>query len=240
MQRRAAAAYVAIFVLLAVGSYAVIATAEAPAIQLRNPDYELQANESFRLGGTEYTLDSIERAESGGGHGAAATVTTEGTLVWTESVQGTLELSNNSTVRRGNANWTVVIPQASNPSRFRLVEAGAADPRTRTVREGDSWNDTATVANVTADAATVTYPTTAQRSETLAEGANVTLGGTQFTAHFPDAETLQLTRNYERYAGEVAKIDRFERRIVGLWAVSIMSGLAAVVMVGMAYLPRRR
>jgi hypothetical protein len=59
MQRRAAAAYVAILVVIAAGTFAASATASEPAISI-DADHELTKGQSVSLGGTTYTVASLD------------------------------------------------------------------------------------------------------------------------------------------------------------------------------------
>lgn len=275
MQRRAAAVYVAFFVILSAGSYAVIATAGSPHIELSNPDHSLSEGDTFTISGTEYELDAIEKSTSGGGgHGGGGSTTTEATIKWSEQVEQSKELKNGSVIAFDGMNWTVVIPNESDPSELRLVENHTlteptvnqngttyvvvddgenktlvprdeyvrqryGEPETREFSEGDAWNDTRTLSNVTAARGLLTWQATEEMQSTVAEGGNVTLGDTQLTAHFPSSSTLELTSNYEDYSEDAHAIDEFHQRINGLWGVSILSGLAAVLLLSMAYLPHR-
>lgn len=72
----------------------------------------------------------------------------------------------------------------------------------------------------------------------LSEGANVTLGGTAYTAHF-EGDTLQLTADQEAYMDEVREIESHEELTHSLFGVSILSGLAAALMMAAAFMPVR-
>jgi len=76
----------------------------------------------------------------------------------------------------------------------------------------------------------------------LSEGGNVTLAnGETYFAHFPDETTVQVTNadQYGVYTAALADQDYFKERMNGFWGISILSGMAAVLMLGMAYLPVR-
>lgn len=149
MQRRAAAAYVAIFLVITVGSYGAVATASPPPIDVQ-AEYEFQQGSSQTIDGTTYTAAELD--------GTAA----EATLEWAD----------------GN------------------------------------------------------------ESAGLEEGANVTLGDTTYTAHF-EGDTLQLTDDQEAYMDEVRAVDAHEELMGNLFSVSVLSALAAALMVGAAFMPRR-
>jgi hypothetical protein len=130
MQRRAAAIYVAFFLVLGAASYSLIATAQAPTVSFENPDYALEEGDSFTIDGQQYTATTVqtEVEESGGGGGHSGPVTTEiihsATITWTnESALYTQTWDNGSTVTYDDEEWVVVVPNASDPSSFTLRES---------------------------------------------------------------------------------------------------------------------
>jgi hypothetical protein len=124
MQRRAAAVYVAFFLLLGVASYSVIATATAPTIGFENPDHRLSEGDRLSVDDRRYTVSSISAETSGGGgHGGAASVTRSGELAWTnDSARYTRTWEHNATVTRQGEEYRVLVEDADDPARFRLVE----------------------------------------------------------------------------------------------------------------------
>ncbi len=292
MQRRAAALYVALFVVVSVASYSLIATAEEPGIEFQNPEYTLSENDTLTVGGNEYTVSSIEASSSsgggggghGGGGGGGGGVERTGTIEWTnQSAQFSETWANNSTVTLDGTNYTVLIPNTSNPSSFtlqneinkqqilqndsqaddqtitrngseyvviedqngtRLVPADEyfPEPTNRTINEGQTLDyngNQTTVANVTSQSATLRW--TAPRTNTIdvSDNANVTLGDTTYLAHFRDNSTLVLTQDFASYQEQSAEIDRYHTYLEGLWGVSIVAAVTAVLLAGMAYLPSR-
>jgi hypothetical protein len=126
MQRRAVAVYVAFFLIIAAASYTLLATAEEPTITLEDPEYELTENETFTVGGQQYTVTTIEETteEQGGGHGGSATEVTvvTGTIEWTEqNVQMSETWANESTVEIDGTEWTVLF-EGENATSFTLQE----------------------------------------------------------------------------------------------------------------------
>jgi hypothetical protein len=125
MQRRAAAIYVAFFIVLGAASYSVIATATAPTIGFENPDHRLSQGDQFSVENQQYTVSTIsaEMSGGGGGHGGAATVTRSGQLSWTnESARYTETWDHNSTVTYQDEDYRVLVGEGDDPSSFRLVE----------------------------------------------------------------------------------------------------------------------
>ncbi|WP_101294011.1 hypothetical protein [Halegenticoccus soli] len=131
MQRRAAAIYAVLFLVIGAASYSLIATAQEPEISFENPDYRLSQNESFTVEGQQqqYTVSSIEASmeSSGGGHGGGGgELTRSGEITWTiQSAEYNATWENNSTVtlnNQTNESYRVLIPNQSNPNSFTLQE----------------------------------------------------------------------------------------------------------------------
>lgn len=122
MQRRAAAIYFVFFLVLGASSYAVIAVAERPAIDL---DAQRHAQgDTFRVGGQQYTVEKIETVGGeGGGHGGGGGGRLQATIAWTNSsARFTATLANDSTVSLRNGTYRVQIPNTTDPARFTLRE----------------------------------------------------------------------------------------------------------------------
>jgi hypothetical protein len=129
MQRRAAAIYVAFFLVVGAASYSLIATAQEPTVGFENPDYSLEQGDTFSIDGQQYTATEVvteEEESGGGGHGGGGgvTVTHSATFAWTnESALYTETWDNNSTVTFDGEEWTVVVPNESDPSSATLRES---------------------------------------------------------------------------------------------------------------------
>lgn len=112
----------------------------------------------------------------------------------------------------------------------------------RTFAEGETvryqGNDT-TVASVTNETVVLAWTAPRTNQLSLAEGDTTTAGGTEYVAHFPDNRTLVLTSDVSAYEDAVATVETYHERINGFWGVSIISGLASVLLIGLAYLPSR-
>ena len=266
MQRRAAAIYVALFVLIGAASYSLIATAQQPTVEFDDPTYELSQGDQLDVGGQTYTVAGVSE--------------TGGELQYTdESAEYTVTWENDSTQTVDNEEWRVVIegeePTAvrlreeinetailrndadaseetveQNGTRYvvlnnsRLVPAAEyfPDPETRTYAEGDTLayqGNTTTVDSVTTDAAELTW--TAPRTEAIEveHEANVTIGEQTYFAYVADGSTIQLIDDYSSYQQQTTAIEQFQTYENGLWGVSIVSLLTAVFMIGFAYLPSR-
>ncbi|WP_277554620.1 hypothetical protein [Halobaculum limi] len=290
MQRRAAAIYVAFFLVVGAASFSLIATASAPQLSFENPEHELGQGDSFTLNGQEYTVSGISaemEGGDGGGHGGGgqAHLVRSGTIEFTnESARYTVEWANGSTVTYEGTDWAVTTDNASssvtlvesidraailqndtdvenetttvdgteyvveragdNGSRNLIpVDEYFPEPDTREYEVGDEVdnieNNTATVDSVTPEAATLTYTAPRTNEISVADKAQVTVGSTQYFAYFPDNSTMVLSTNfetYEQYQDETAMQTRMTN---GLWGITILSGVSAVFLIGLAYLPSR-
>lgn len=93
----------------------------------------------------------------------------------------------------------------------------------------------------------VTLSWTAPRTETvdLAQEQNATLNDQRFFTFFPQAEPddtnpeVLLTSDTSDYRERVAEAERHHERTNGLWGITLVSGFAAVLLVGLAFLPRK-
>lgn len=89
MQRRAAAVYFAIFVLLGAGAYAFMQVGMSqPEVEFDAPVYA--EGDQFSADGVTFTVASIEATEEGGDHGSAETVH-EGNVTWFNETAGQQE-----------------------------------------------------------------------------------------------------------------------------------------------------
>lgn len=265
MQRRAAASFAAFFLVLALGSYGMIATASAPPVSVDNPDHRLGDGGQVTVDGRTYTASVSE--------GRA-------TLAWTnESATHTAEWQNGSDVTLQGTNFSVTTRAQASPTQVQLTEVQSlgpnvttttvndteyvvlddgenrtlvpkarylrgtqGEPETRSIAQGDAVDyrgNQTTLASVTNESATLQW--TAPREETVdaAEGDVVELEGNEFVAHFPDPGTLVLDGDVQAYQHQLEVQSTYHERINGLWGVSILSGLAVVLLLGMAYLPSR-
>jgi hypothetical protein len=267
MQRRAAAIYVALFIVIGAASYSLIATAQTPTVEFENPEYELAQGDQFQVGEQTYTVSSVSDGS--------------GELQYTEeSAEYTVTWENDSTQTVDGDEWRVLVGDGDDPTEFTLreeinetailqddpaaseetveqngtryvvlngselvaAEEYFPEPETQSYAEGETIQyegNTTTVDSVTTDAVELTW--TAPRTNTVSVGdeANVTLSDQTYLAHFPDESTMQLTQDFESYNSQVADIDRFQTHVNGLWGISIVSFLTAVFMIGFAYLPSR-
>lgn len=143
----------------------------------------------------------------------------------------------NQTVTRDDGNEYVVF--TANGSTQLLSEYLPA-PDTAAFGEGDTVTysrSEATITNISASG--VSFEWTAPRENTaeLEEGNNVTLSGQQHVVHFPDHEHVVVSPDVAEYQQTVREQDAFKDRQNGFWGVTILSGIAGFMIVGMAFLP---
>lgn len=148
--------------------------------------------------------------------------------------------ANNETYTDDNGDEYVVV-QGEDGEELVPVEE-YFDTEERTYEEGDqlTYNgQQVTVETVTADAATVTWTASRENTASLTHLENVTLGDQTYLVYFPNNDTVYLTQQFDAYDRQTERIDQHHRHVNGLWGVNILSGLAAFLMLGLAYLPSR-
>jgi hypothetical protein len=122
------------------------------------------------------------------------------------------------------------------------------EPNVEEYSEGDEFDfrgNQTTVENVTAEEVTLTWTGEREGEVELEEGVNVTLaGGEDYFAHFKghgeEVESVVVSsaaENYGAYQADLDRQDYFDERVNGLWGVVILSGVAAMLIVGLAYMP---
>jgi hypothetical protein len=66
----------------------------------------------------------------------------------------------------------------------------------------------------------------------------ISLGGTEYGAYYPNNNTVALM-NSGVYHREVSSLMSLTERFQGMWAVIVLSSLAAILVLGLSYLPVR-
>jgi len=150
----------------------------------------------------------------------------------------------NSLATRNDTNYVVYRQNDS----IQPLEAWLPEPETLTYATGEQYvyaaeggPQTTTIANISDSGAMLEWTAPRQRTVELGEGGNVTLSGDRYFSHFPDHDTVQIVSidQYSQYQGTLADQTYFQERKNGLWGISILGGIAAVLLLGMAYLPIR-
>ncbi|MFW6382664.1 MAG: hypothetical protein ACOCZD_01340 [Haloferacaceae archaeon] len=120
MQRRTVAIYVAFFLLVGIASYGLIATADAPEVQLEDPDFALAEGDEFEVGGQVYNATDVTRNEEEDEMGETE-VSYEATVEWTvEDVEQSESWENGTEIAYDDAEYEVVAEE--NASDFLLRE----------------------------------------------------------------------------------------------------------------------
>jgi len=148
--------------------------------------------------------------------------------------------ADNETVERDDGEYVVVTEDGE--STLVPAEEYFPAPEERSYAAGDSLEyggNTVTVDEVTADQAVLVWETTETESIEVTQHATVTIGETDFVAHFPDASTMQLSSDMEEYESQVAQIDQFQQYNSGLTRVLVLAFLSSLLLLGAAFIPSR-
>lgn len=265
MQRRAAAVSVAFFLVISAGSYAFIGVAQEPAISIENPDHTVQSNQTLTVGGTTYTFGEIGDGSATAtwtNQSARYTATLEnGSVVEYRGTNYTVHpasgedpshfrLVENQTVDRPttthNGTTYVIVEDESGSRTLVPRDEYLPPPQEHTFAEGDDFDyqgNTTTVVDVTRSGVTLEWFAPRTNEIIVREGGNQTLGDTPYLAHFVRTDSgdyeLQFTDRYQEYENDVTAQDYYKERINGLWAVSILSALAAIFILMLSFLPPR-
>mgnify|MGYP000580873401 CR=1 FL=1 len=123
------------------------------------------------------------------------------------------------------------------------LETYLPEPDTATFPEGSTLSyegAQVTIGNITAGTVPLTWTGERTNTITFSEGANVSLNGGSYFAHFPDSSSVKILPHgeaYESYQQQLGEIDYYQERMLGLWGVTILSLIAAILLLGLAYLP---
>lgn len=206
-------------------------------------DQDNVASESISDGST-LTLNGLEWTVSTANESDVSEATLTGSHNVTAALQADDRLENETVTVDGEEH--VVYKE---DGRIQPVTEYLGPNPTQTVSTGDAISyevdgETidATVADVTADGITLEYDDPVDREAELAEGANVTLQGEDYFAHFPadhEVQILQTSQRYGTYQAQLDVISDWEQRRAGLWGITILSLLAVVIMLPSAYMPDR-
>jgi len=116
---------------------------------------------------------------------------------------------------------------------------------TATFEEGETihyaGNET-TIHAVTPDGVTLAWDGVRTETVRFSEGANVTLADQPYFTHFSGSSQVQILPRgdaYETYQQQLADQEYFTERQNGLWGVTLLSGLAAAMLLAIAFLPRK-
>lgn len=268
MQRRAAALYVAMFLVIAAGAIAIVSVAEAPDPAMDEYDYQVPVDSSFELDGTTYTVTRIDAFSA--------------SIAWTAPSQSqSTTWLNESEVGHDGSTYRVEIPPDSEPDGFTLQELfpnhdqntteidgetyvmledddgirlipeeeyllDTFGPRERIeLTTGDSlyWDDidaTVAIEGITQRNVEVSWVGPANRSRTFTEGVPNTLDGREYVANLVGTDYVQLTSDVDAYEDHAERLATYDERHRGFWGVGVMGIIGAVLIGGLSFLPRRR
>ncbi|TKX53247.1 MULTISPECIES: hypothetical protein [Halorubrum] len=201
-------------------------------------EYTAEMSETWANGSTVAVGDRNWRVEIPGGNA------TEFTLVEVLDRQAILEADDaaeNQTVTLDDGEY-VAVTDGSGERTLVPVDEYFREPEERSYATGETLEyngQTVTVDEVTADGAVLVWQATQTETIDVAQESVVTLGDTDYIAHFPDASTLRMSTDIEAYEAQVAEMDRFNQYNSGLSRVLVLSLLSSVLLAGMAFIPSR-
>ena len=169
---------------------------------------------------------------------------TEFTLIEVLDRQAILEADDaaeNETVTLEDGEYVAVTDENGDRTLVPVDEYFPA-PEERSYATGETLEydgQTVTIDDVTADGAVLVWETTETETVELAQESTVTIGDTEYVAHFPDASTLRMSTDVEAYEAQVTEIERFNQYNSGLSRVLVLSVLSSIMLAGMAFIPSR-
>jgi hypothetical protein len=283
MQRRAAAAYIAFFLVIAAGSYAFIATADAPEVAISGDDVQtIGEGDTVTVDDRTYTVSEVSATvEEGGGHGSGGGLKYTIRFQWTnDSAKYTDEWTSNSTIEFNNQTRRVLTVNGSDRVRLRwepgdrlrpawdngtlfvdsdlerngrqdvTLESYIANSSNASIQdvvyfESDSFmrdGNQTTIANVSNSTVVLEWTAPRTNTQSTSNNQNISLNGEPYVVNFEDNSTVRLGQGedaQQRLRTAIQKNDRFHDRINGVWGVVIGSGSTVVLLIGLAFLPRK-
>jgi|GEM_PF-1379711 hypothetical protein len=281
MQRRHAALYAALLLILAAGSYATIGTVESPVITISNPDY------SYDVGGEILLNDRIYKVTSLMGNFAelewidvSATKkeqwdlndaiqidisnepiefivssisidppTPTFHLTEVRSLEGvpTVQVGSETYVVLNESNSNGIYPIGSaqdNPvlipkEDYLMSKFGPQISNEFTIGSVIQYNsNSVSVIDISEQEVTVSWSYPKSNTMAISEGDILESNETNYIAHFKN-NLLHLSSDISGYEKQAMVIKKFNERLNGLWGVSILGSIGAIILISMAYLPSR-
>lgn len=99
---------------------------------------------------------------------------------------------------------------------------------------------TATVGDITSAGVEISWIGPAEQSVMLQRNAINNLGGVDYGTIFVGEESFQLTTDIGAFEAHLDAHEVWEERYLGFWGIGVLGVLAAVLIGGLSYLPRRR
>ena len=201
-------------------------------------EFTAQTSETWANGSTVSVDDREWRVEIPGENA------TEFTLVEVLDRQAILEADDaaeNETVTLDDGEYVAVTDESGERTLVPVDEYFPA-PEERSHATGETLQydgQTVTVDDVTAGGAVLVWETTETETVEVAQESTVTLGDTDYVAHFPDASTLRMSTDIEAYEAQLSEIERFNQYSSGLSRVFVLSVLSSIMIAGLAFIPSR-
>lgn len=201
-------------------------------------EFTAETSETWANGSTVTVEDREWRVEIAGEN------VTEFTLVEVLDRQAILEADDaaeNETVTLDDGEYVAETDENGDRTLVPVDEYFPA-PEERSYATGETLQydgQTVTVDDVTAGGAVLVWETTQTETIEVSQHSMVTLGDTQYVAHFSDASTLQMSSDIEAYEAQVTEIERFNQYNSGLSRVFVLSVLSSIMLTGLAFIPSR-
>lgn len=158
-----------------------------------------------------------------------------------EAILAEDDSADNETVERDGEEF-VVVTDEEGESRLVAADEYFPAPEERTYEVGEEFayaDNTVTVDSVTPDEVVIGWMGPQTTTIDVAQESTVTIGESEFIAHFPNESTLTLSTDIDAYEAQLAGIDRFDQKNDGLWRVLIISVLTSLILVAVAFMPSR-
>lgn len=149
--------------------------------------------------------------------------------------------ADNETIERDGEEY-VVVEDGEGETQLVPADEYFPTPEERSYAVDDEFeyaDRTVTVDAVSADAATLVWTGTETVSTEVEQNTRVTIGDTEYIAHFPDDSSFVLSTDAESFEAQLAEIERHETNSDGLWRVMIISLLSSGLFLAMAFMPSR-
>jgi len=201
-------------------------------------EFTAENSETWANGSTVSVDDREWRVEVAGENA------TEFTLVEVldrQAILGADDAAENETVTLDDGEYVAVTGDSGERTLVPVEEYFPA-PEQQSYAAGETLEyggQTVKVDGVTADGAVLVWETTETESVEVGQHSVVTLGGTDYVAHFEDTSTLQMSSDIEAYEAQVSEIDQFNQYNSGLSRVFVLAVLSSVMLTGMAFIPSR-
>lgn len=267
MQRRAAGVYIVIFLVISAGAYSLVGIAKEPTVSVKNPDQTLsQQGQKFTVDGRQYNVTSLSggsakvvwsqksatySAELANNSTIKQDNTSFQVLIPNKSkpkkatLREVQNLTNNTqTVNQGGETYVVTNGSDGNKSLVPVDEYKRqkfGEPETKTLRVGGSFqysNNSTTVKNISAEAVMLEWTAPKTTETSIESDSQVDLGpkNKTFVAQSQGKKVL-LSSDLKSYNEQKQAVSHFHERIAGLWGVSILSFIGAMLIGMLSYLP---